>query len=109
MRTWLVLLAVASAGCTTSTGALMRAPGIYSVRAEASPGAGGISRAMRDAHADAERKCAELGGTLLPAKEDGRDAGFFNGMAVYELVFTCSPPAASAPRVVPVDPAGTRI
>ena len=108
MRLCLLALLICS-GCTTTTGALTRAPGIYSVRAEASPGAGGIARAMRMAHADAERKCADLGGVLLPAKEDGRDAGLFDGMAVYELVFTCSPPAPVVPRAAPREPDGTRV
>lgn len=83
-----VLCAVA--GCTSTTGALRSGPDTYSLTTTASPGAGGLPVAKKNAFDQANAECAKTGKTASITTENSRVPGWNDAMYSVDIVFKCA-------------------
>jgi hypothetical protein len=90
MKAIAILIAMALAGCASTSGVHQAGPGMYTVTATASHGAGGSAKAKGSAYADAERQCAKSGGAVEVISEKVGAPTWTDGMHSVDLVFRCS-------------------
>jgi hypothetical protein len=77
------------AGCAASSGVLRAGPDTFTVKATASPGAGGGATAKRNAYTEASQECAKGGKQPDILSEQMTDPSWTDGMHAVNLVFSC--------------------
>lgn len=90
MKRIFLVVAVALAGCASSSGVLRSGPDVFTVTATASPGAGGETAAKKSAYNDASLECSKSGKAVTIVSEKVTAPTWTNGMHSIDLTFRCA-------------------
>jgi hypothetical protein len=85
----IVLIAVALAGCASSSGVLRSGPDSFTVSTSASPGAGGAGAAKKSAYDQANQECARQSKVIFVVNERASAPSWTDGMHTVDLAFKC--------------------